>query len=444
MKKRVLTRIGFVTLAALTAGPSVAQATQPLQDFLSAAKTKNYSLREQRATKEQRDWEQDAALGRILPSFTARGIYTRNQFEIAPAFGAGGGRLVITPLDQLDGLLQLDVPLIDLANYARYRQAKHLNEAADIQTELAGNEVDLAVSRAYYNFLGASALYEAASRTLRMAEENARFVTTRREGGAATDLDLERAKANVEQAKQNQADADLARALAARQMETLSGINPTPAQSYPEDDLHDEGSLEGWIAARDTPNDRLQAKTEEAVESGKRAGAYALLPTLSANAQERLTNATGFTGRNGVYALQAVLQWRFDYGTYATAQAQAAANGIQNIRVERARRDQDDAIFQAHRRVGTGIAKSKSARAQATAAKKAAELAQDRYQAGASTQLDVTQAQRDMFFADANRIQADADLAYARASLRVTAGKPLSGPQDVGRAASSQTSSEGK
>ena len=45
---------------------------------------------------------------------------------------------------------------------------------------------------------------------------------------------------------------------------------------------------------------------------------------------------------------------------------------------------------------------------------------------GVATQLDVTQAQRDAFLAAAARIQSDAELAYARASLRLAVGASLS------------------
>ena len=64
------------------------------------------------------------------------------------------------------------------------------------------------------------------------------------------------------------------------------------------------------------------------------------------------------------------------------------------------------------------------ARAQADAAEKAAYLALERYRAGALTQLDVTQSQRDAFQARVAQIQADADLSYARVLLRTTVGSP--------------------
>ncbi|RYZ67149.1 MAG: hypothetical protein EOP08_03395, partial [Proteobacteria bacterium] len=222
----------------------------------------------------------------------------------------------------------------------------------------------------------------------------------------------------------NVADAELSRSLSARSLETLTGVTPEAATEFPQDDLRTEGDINGWLNSKDTPTDRVNAKIQEAAVSGRRAAAYSLAPTLSANAQEQFTNQVGFVGRNNYYMLQAILSWRLDYNVYATAQAQAAANNVQLIRNERSRRALEDTVYEAYRRVEAGIAKSKSARAQAGAAKKAADLAGERYQAGASTQLDVTQAQKDYFQAEANRIQADADLAFSRISLRVSAGKP--------------------
>lgn len=427
--KNLLLSLGSITLALALATPSIAGATQPLEEFITGAKGHAYDAREQGAAKDQRDWEKAAALGRLLPSFTARGVYTRNQYRVAiPAgsFGPGSPEAVIQKYDGLTALLQLDVPLVDLANYYRYKQAKHMAEAQEAQMSLTQNDLTRGVARSYYNFLGASALVESAERALKIANENFEYVSTRRGAGVATDLDLERARANVELSKQNIADAELARSLSARSLETLTGLKPEPANAFPQDDLQGEGDLNAWLNAKDTPTDQLNAKIQEAAVAGKRAAAFSLAPTLSANAQEQFTNQVGFVGRNNYYLLQVVLSWRLDYAVYAQAQAQAAANNMQVIRNERSRRLLEDTIFEAYRRVEAGIAKSKAARAQATAAKKAADLASERYQAGASTQLDVTQAQKEAFSAEANRIQADADLASSRISLRVAAGKALS------------------
>jgi outer membrane protein TolC len=403
---------------------SSAGATQPLETFLEAARQGSFDVREQRATVEQRDWEKESVFGRLLPAASARGVYTRNQYaaEIPPGPIAANG-LTITPLDQFDAFLQLDVPLVDLSNYARYSQSKHLARASQAQLEFSQNDVQRAVARAYYAYVGGTALVEAAARSVAIAEENLTFVTTRRSMGVATELDQERARAQVEQSKQRRAEAELIAVTNARNLETVSGLVPTPVVEYPIDDLHEEPPLASWLASRDTPSDRVQAELRQAADAGKKAAARSLLPTLSANGQERFTNATGFTGRTSAYTVQAVLSWRLDYGTYATAQAQASAVEVQQVRSERSRRNVEDDIFDAWSRVRTGIVKSASARAQTQAALRAEQLALARYQSGALTQLDVTQAQRDAFDAQASSIQADADLLYSRVLLRLAAGK---------------------
>jgi outer membrane protein TolC len=215
--------------------------------------------------------------------------------------------------------------------------------------------------------------------------------------------------------------------LAGRALETLSGLTPTPAEATPEDDLHGEGQLNGWLTlAAATPSQRVAQRLGEAAEQNRKAANRALFPTLAGSAQERLTNATGFSGRTSAYTLQLVLSWRLDYGTIASNDAQVAALDVQRVKVERTRRASEDSAFEAFRRVEAGVVKSRAARAQSSAAARAAALSADRYSAGVATQLDVTLAQRDAFLAAAAKIQADADLAFARASLRLASGVPIS------------------
>jgi outer membrane protein TolC len=413
----------------LTAGG--ARATQPLEAFLDRAKTQSFDSREASATYQQRDSEADAALGKLLPVFTARGVYTRNEREVAAELPTMAGsppvRLVITPLNQLDAFLQLDVPIIDLASYHRYKAGRALAASASEQRGATNVDVSRSVAQAYYQFLGADALVKSARESIKAAEANLKNVDDRRAAGAATDLDHERARAAVARAEQDLADAELGGALAARSLETLSGLSPAPADGVPEDDLHPEGSLQGWLAlAGKTPNQRVADRLGEAAEQNRKAASRALLPTLAGSAQERITNATGFSGKTSNYTLMLTLSWRLDYGTVATSDAQNAALEVQRVRVERTRRASEDAAFAAFRRVEAGVAKSRAAQAQAAAASRAAALSADRYSAGVATQLDVTQAQRDAFLAAAAKIQADADLAFARASLRLATGVAVS------------------
>jgi outer membrane protein TolC len=416
--------LGIGAAASILLASTRASATQPLETFLEAARQTSFDVREQVATAEQRNWEHESAFGRLLPGASARGVYTHNQYAAEiPASPLVPTGATITPYNQFDLFLQVDVPLVDLAGYSRNGQARHLARASGAQVEVSQNDVQRVVARAYYLFVGGAALVQAAERSEKIAEDNLAFVITRHENGVATELDRERARATLEAAKQNRAEAELIGLSAGRNLETVSGIAPTPVVEYPVDDLHAEAPLATWLGYKDTPADRVQAELGRAAEHGKKAAARTLLPTLSANAQERITNATGFTGRTSAYTIQAMLSWRLDYSAYATAQAQANALDAQVVRAERTRRNVEDDIFNAWERVRTGIVKSAAARVQAEAALRAETLSLARYQAGALTQLDVTQAQRDAFQSQASRIQADADLQYARVLLRLTAGK---------------------
>jgi len=427
MKRRGMGQFwALLSLPVVLGFAGAAHATQPLDTFLERSKTYSFDAREATATERQRDAEADVALGKLTPAFSARGVYTRNQYESAVSL-PGGPRVVITPYNQLDAFLQLDVPIIDLASYHRYKSASALSASSTEQKSATTIDVSRSVARAYYQYLGAAALEQAARESIKAAEANLKNVDDRRAAGAATDLDHERALASLSRAEQDLADAQLGSALAGRSLETLSGLNPEPAASFPEDDLHDEGSLQNWLSlAGNTPTQRVARKLEEAAEQSRKAASRALLPTLSASAQERITNATGFSGKTSAYTLQLILSWRLDYGTVAGSDAQSAALEVQRVRVERTKRVAEDAAFEAYRRVEASVAKSRAARAQASAATRAAALSADRYAAGVATQLDVTQAQRDAFLATAAKIQADADLASARASLRLAAGVPIS------------------
>ena len=62
--------------------PAPAFAQQPLEEFLAGARRTNSDLQAAAATIEQQEGESLAALGRALPSLTARGVYTRNEYEV--------------------------------------------------------------------------------------------------------------------------------------------------------------------------------------------------------------------------------------------------------------------------------------------------------------------------------------------------------------------------
>ena len=413
--------------AALATFEGRAEATEPLETFLQRAKTQSFDAREAAATSEQRSGEADASLGKLLPAFTARGTYTRNQDPVEIQLPGSTEQIVITPLNQLDASFLLEVPIIDLASYHRYKAARAAARSAEHQAGATTIDVSRSVARAYYNFLGASSTLRSAAESIKAAEANLKQVEARRDAGAATDLDRERAAAAVSRSRQDLADQELGVALSARSLETFSGLSPSPSEGIPEDDLHAEVGLERWLQlSGETPQQRAARELQEAAEQNRKAASRAFLPTLAGSAEERISNASGFSGRSNNYTLKLILTWRLDYGVIGTDKAQSAALEVQKVRTERTKRAAEDAVFEAFKRVEASIAKSRAARDQERSAKRASELASDRYDAGVATQLDVTQAQREAYSASAARIQADSDLAYSRAALRLASGVPVS------------------
>ena len=94
--------LGALTLCALLAG-APALALQPLSTFVAGARRASTDDRIAALTAVEQDAEALAALGRVLPSATARGIYTRNEFlaqvptvlPVRPALPFGFGACVV-------------------------------------------------------------------------------------------------------------------------------------------------------------------------------------------------------------------------------------------------------------------------------------------------------------------------------------------------------------
>ena len=283
------------------------------------------------------------------------------------------------------------------------------------------------MANSYYQLIGASALRTAADRTLAAARENLALTEKRQAGGVATELEVNRAIAEVERALQSIADAELTTELASRALQTLTGVTPTGEIAGTSDDLHEEKPLGAWEGGNidSLPKIAVFSERRSQAEAADHAADLALVPTISASAVEHCTNAPGFASQDSNWIVTVTAAWRLDVGTVGTIRAQSAAAEIARTREIAARRQALDQLHEDWFRIHSGISKSQATRAESRAAGVAVARARERYQQGAGTQLDLVQTERDAFSAEVSRIQADADLAYARAALRLDAGLSL-------------------
>jgi outer membrane protein len=331
----------------------------------------------------------------------------------------------VQPGVERDAQVALKVPLVNLGAWARTSASRATARAARAGVDATRLEVERQVAQAYYQLVGAEALRRADEKSLAAARENLSSVRAKRAEGAATEVDVERAVAQVESVQQDAASAELTDAVARRRLTTLTGIVPEGTATEPTDDLHEEAALETWEARAglEVPSVARAAEERAGADVLVRASRFALLPTLEATATANATNATALYGGSRTYTtIGATLSWSFDLGTPAGIRSVKAQADAARSAEQAARDDARDAIHQAWQQVRIGIAKVRSAQAQARAASLASDLSAERYSAGMGTQLEVVQAQRDLLSAEANRIQAEADLALARANLRLAAG----------------------
>lgn len=426
---------GALTLAICLLVPRPSLALQPVAEFLAHAKTWNPQNRAAHATTAQRDAEVGVSTGNLLPNLAAQGTYTRNEYEVttasllspstAGALPPGSAPIVIQPYNQLDANVTLTVPLINIANWDRRDAAKATLEGA--RADEAGTEltVEKNVLRDYYTLLADEAVLLSAGKNLEVAQHNVKLARDRRESGTGSELDVQRGLADQAKAEQNVTSAQLGVTNTRRDLYSLSGLAAEPASTFPEDDLHEEPALENWTGKADaTPSVKSAAATRTEAELGAQAANTGWLPTLSGIAEEKFTNATAFVGgHTAIYLLQVQASWKLDTTILPQIRAQNAAAAAARANEDHARQVAEDAVFRDWQQVRADIDSARASRAQVAAAQLAASLAEDRYENGVATQLDVLQARQDAFSADVARIQADADLAYARVALRLDAGQ---------------------
>ena len=418
----------IVTLAAL---PSRAAALQPLRDFVSAARETNNENRRAAAQKAQSDAEASTALGQALPSIDVRGIYAYSQFE--PNIPQqNGGQANAQTTSSTSGLVPrhiyffqggITVP-INVGAWEKTRAANAGSRAADAGERAAKLDVERIVTRAYFDLLGSEAVLRAAKHRLELGVANQAVVKAQEGEGEASRLDAERTRADVAHAEGDVADAENNVLRARRTLYSQTGVVPgnVAEGDFPIDDLHDEGPLESWTGRANDARPQVEqaAASRESSEKSLAAAKARWLPTLSAQLSENYTNATENLGRKDFYSFFGIASWHLDLSVGPQVRAAHAAVDAAKASESQARIDANDAVYFSWLQVDTDVKKSRAAITEADAAARTAVLAQERFKAGAATQIDVLQSEQSYIEAEVAKIRVLADLAYARTALRLS------------------------
>jgi len=340
----------------------------------------------------------------------------------------GTSQAVITAQDQLEASVGVEATLFDYAALRALGGASANVDAADAEVVATEERTTRSVIEAYLQRVGAEALYAAAEQAIGASESNRAVVAARLDAGLASQLDLDRANAALARNQQSLAEAELAVVRASRVLRTLSGLDAVGVAPPLDDALAVEAPLSGWV--RDVgalPSVRAAKAQLRSAEASAAAEWGGLLPRVTASVRERYSNAPGF-GPNTLWSAGVAATWRLGLGSVGAIRASDANAEVVRVRAERAVEVARDAIEDAWHEVRSRIARARATRSEYAFAQHAAEVARARYASGNATQLEVLQADRDAFDAAVSRVRADADLVYARAALRLAAGRAIAPP----------------
>lgn len=358
----------------------------------------------------------------LLPRLTASAGYTRNEVASEVEL-PGEAPVVITPLDQLEATVRLDVPLVDLGAWSALAAAADCRDAANAQANATTQATLLAVAQAAWDLRTATHARDAAAAAITANERVLARVTARREAGTGAAIDFLRATADLAQTRGALAEAEADLGAAKRALAARTGVDALPADLAPR--ARPDGDLDA--GARRRPEVEAARATVACRAHTVASTQLAVAPTLGGFAQERASNATGFTRQETQWAAGVNVAWTpLEGGRRASQVAEAAAaRRMAEATLQQREREALDALADARARLDAAALSLDAARVRRDAAEGAAADAEARFEAGTGDAADVSLALGDALDATVDLARAEARQALAVETLRVAAGQPL-------------------
>jgi outer membrane protein len=326
-----------------------------------------------------------------LPTLNANATYTRldDDREI-------NGR-VLSFKSQLNGNLQLTVPIIAARGWASYSRAKDAVGISRSSQSDVRREIAVSTARAFLTVIAQRRVLNSVERALNTARAHEEYATTRLQGGVGNRLDAVRAaqeRATAEVRVKNQLTA-LTRA--------QEGLGILVGEDGSVDTIADpvlEALPAPGTALTEATNRRSDiAAQRERVELARKTSRDSwvdYLPVLSAVAQPFVQDPPTVTlPRTGWQAQLLLTIPLFDGGTrYGLADEREASLAQARARLDgllRQAKSEVRVAFEALRRADEGLA---AAREAARLARDAVDLAEVAYRGGATTNIEVIDAVR--------------------------------------------------
>jgi outer membrane protein TolC len=353
-----------------------------------------------------------------LPVLTGNGSYTR--LDSARSFGG----TVTTPISQWNGNVQLTVPLVAPAAWANGWHADDNRAVATLSAADVRRQLATSVGRVYLTVLLQRRQLEVATRARDTARAHYDYAHTRMVTGLGNGVDDARAEQELRTDEAQLKDAETALVRAQSALAILLS----------EDDLVDAAD-EVTLSAAPNPDVALEnarglrtdlralAARRTATEHLRRDDWVYYAPSLLAQAQAFRQTQTALQPGSGWQAALVLSIPFYDGGLrYGVMKERAASDEEARVQLEAALRQLSVEVRTTFRVVANSDESLRAARAAAAAATTAAALADRSYRAGASTNIEVVDAERRAHDADSQVALAEDAAREARLDLLLATG----------------------
>jgi outer membrane protein len=353
----------------------------------------------------------------LLPTVGLSGAYTRNDSDVSP-FNEGQ---VITLPDGTSSFiagsganvrgnqytLALQQPLFRWANWQSYEQSKLAQAIAEAQFAQAQQDLITRVAQAYFDVLAAqdtlestraqkSAVTEQLASAKRNFEVGTQTITDTHEAQAAYDLVVAQEFAAVNELENRRSALQVIVGAAPAALATLrTGVTLAPPEP---------AVIDPWVASAETQNygvvvSELSLESAKREISRNRAGHY---PTLDLVATATRNKVSGQTQQSGTTTNNAVgVQWSVPifngFAVTSRVRESIALEDKARNDLEATRRNAALGARQAFLGVNSGLAQVRALQAAEVSSQSALESNRLGYQVGVRINIDVLNAQRQLF-----------------------------------------------
>jgi len=406
-----------------------APAELTLDQALAMARKRNRSLIVERARLAQAQTNIEQAWAALFPTITAQGKYTHNDTEAKFPFTNPMTNttqvLTLQPQEQLDGQVNLNMPLIAPPAYPALNAVKANVHASEANFEVSEDQVLFSVAQTFYAAGIADEVLVARRSSVEVARATLDNARTRMAAGTVTKVDQDRAELALVRAEQQEREAITAREQTYRALATLIQAEgpfhvsiPPIAAPY----RVDNQSLDMALHLR--PEFRAFEQTARSADEQRRAYFWRWAPTLSGFGFARRFNYLNFAQHDYAWAAGLQIDWViYDGGTRDAQRHLAAAQAEEALaRTDVLRDSINDDLVNGARSLDTKQKALETAERSVSLAHETLDLVRVQYEAGSVTQVDLLQAQDSLVAVQESLAQAHYDVAIADLTLRRAVG----------------------